>query len=173
MSRRLGLPNEEAEPDAAAREADVIITATGSAEPVFDGALLAPGADVNAVGSNVAAKRELDAETLRRTDRVVADSAEVARLDSGDFLRNRFDWERLEELGPIAAGRQPARRRPDRITVFESYGLAIHDLACAVRVLARANSGSAPNCRCSPLMPGTPPPRSCPGRARPLGEAAP
>ena len=138
MSRRLGLPVEAAEPDAAARDADVVVTATGSAEPVFDGALLAPGAHVNAVGSNVAAKRELDAETLRRADRVVADSAEVARLESGDLLRNRFDWERLEELGLIVAGRQPARRSPDEITVFESHGLAIEDLACAVRVLARA-----------------------------------
>lgn len=137
MRRRTGLSFEAAEPKAAVRNADVLITATGSSEPVFDGAQLAPGTHINAVGSNLAQKRELDAETLHRSSRVVVDSAEVARLESGDLLVNGFDWSRLEELGPIAAG-QALGREADEITVFESHGLALEDLACAVRVLRRA-----------------------------------
>lgn len=66
MRRRTGLSFEAAEPQAAVRNADMLITATGSSEPVFDGTQLAPGTHINAVGSNVAQKRELDAETLRR-----------------------------------------------------------------------------------------------------------
>jgi ornithine cyclodeaminase/alanine dehydrogenase len=138
MRRRTGLSFESAEPKAAVRYADVLITATGSSEPVFDGAQLAPGTHINAVGSNLAQKRELDAETLRRANRVVVDSAEVAHLESGDLLVNGFDWHRLEELGPIVAGRALGRREVDEITVFESHGLALEDLACAVRVLRRA-----------------------------------
>jgi len=62
----------------------------------------------------------------------------VARLESGDLLINGFDWHRLEELGPIVAGRELGRREVDEITVFESHGLALEDLACAVQVLRRA-----------------------------------
>jgi alanine dehydrogenase len=137
MRRRTGLSFEAADPQAAVRNADVLITSTGSSEPVFDGAQLAPGTHINAVGSNLAQKRELDAETLHRSNRVVVDSAEVAHLESGDLLINGFDWNRLEELGPIVAG--PALgREADEITVFESHGLALEDLACAVRVCHRA-----------------------------------
>jgi alanine dehydrogenase len=135
---RLDITFETPETEDAVREADVLITATGSSEPLFDGAWLSPGAHVNAVGSNFAQKREIDAETLRRASRVVADSIEVARLESGDLLRNSFDFQGLEELGAIVAGRVPGRRGADEITVFESQGLALEDLACAVRVIRRA-----------------------------------
>jgi alanine dehydrogenase len=138
MRPRLGIPLETSEAEAAVREANVLITATGSSEPVFDGAWLSPGTHVNAVGSNFAEKREIDRETLRRSSRVVADSVEVARLESGDLLRNGFDFEGLEELGAIVAGSAPGRRGADEITVFESQGLALEDLLCAVRVIRRA-----------------------------------
>jgi alanine dehydrogenase len=134
----LGIPFETPGAEEAVREADVLITATGSSEPLFDGAWLSPGVHVNAVGSNLAEKREIDAETLRRASRVVADSIEVARLESGDLLRNGFDFRGLEELGAIVAGSAPGRRGADEITVFESQGLALEDLTCAVRVLRRA-----------------------------------
>jgi alanine dehydrogenase len=135
---RLDIPFETPEAEEAVREADVLITATGSTEPLFDGAWLSPGVHVNAVGSNFAEKREIDAETLRRASRVVADSIEVARLESGDLLRNGFDFQGLEELGAIVAGSAPGRRGADEITVFESQGLALEDLACAVKVIRRA-----------------------------------
>lgn len=138
MQPRLGIPFELSEAEHAVREADVLITATGSSEPLFDGAWLSPGTHVNAIGSNVAEKREIDAETLRLASRVVVDSVEVARLESGDLLRNGFDFGALEELGSIVAGNTLGRRRADEITVFESQGLAIEDLSCAVRVLCRA-----------------------------------
>ena len=138
MRPRLGIPIETSEAEGGVREADVLITATGSSEPLFDGTWLSPGTHVNAVGSNLAEKREIDAETLRRSSRVVADSVEVARLESGDLLRNGFDFEDLEELGALVAGSVPGRRGASEITVFESQGLALEDLICAVRVLRRA-----------------------------------
>jgi alanine dehydrogenase len=143
MRGRLNLPIEAAEAEEAVRAGDVLVTITGSVEPVFDGAWLKEGAHVNAAGVSFPEKRELDAETLRRAGRVVADSAEAARIDSGDLLRNNFKWERLEELGPIVAGEFPGRRTEEEITVFESQGLAMEDLACAVRVLDRAREVEA------------------------------
>jgi alanine dehydrogenase len=138
MRPRLGIPLETSEAEAAVREADVLVTATGSSEPLFDGAWLSPGTHINAVGSNLAEKREIDAETLRRSSRVIADSAQVAQLESGDLLRNGFNFERLEELGALVAGSAQGRRRADEITLFESHGLALEDLTCSVRVLRRA-----------------------------------
>jgi ornithine cyclodeaminase/alanine dehydrogenase len=133
-----GLDVQVAEPRDAVGRADVLVTATGSAEPVFDGAWLRPGTHVNAVGSNFAGKRELDEQAIRRADVLVADSAEAARLETGDLLRNDFEWERLVELGAIAAGLAPGRSSPEEITMFESHGLALEDLACPVRVTSRA-----------------------------------
>lgn len=138
MSGHLKLPVAPAGPEEAVRAADVIITITGSSEPVFDGAWLREGTHVNAAGVSFPNKRELDSETLRRAARVVADSAEAARIDGGDLLLNDFEWDRIEELGPVIAGRLPGRRTEEEITVFESHGLALEDLVCAVKVLARA-----------------------------------
>lgn len=138
MRGNLKLPVAPAGPEEAVRAADVIITITGSSEPVFDGAWLREGTHVNAAGVSFPNKRELDSETLRRAARVVADSAEAARIDGGDLLLNDFEWDRMEELGPIIAGRLPGRRTEEEITVFESHGLALEDLVCAVKVLARA-----------------------------------
>lgn len=138
MRGNLKLPVAPAGPEEAVRAADVIITITGSSEPVFDGAWLREGTHVNAAGVSFPNKRELDSETLRRAARVVADSAEAARIDGGDILLNDFEWDRMEELGPIIAGRLPGRRTEEEITVFESHGLALEDLVCAVKVLARA-----------------------------------
>ena len=138
MRARFDLAVEWATPEEAVREADVLVTATGSAEPLFDGAWLKPGTHINAAGSNYAEKRELDAETVRRADLVVADSAGVARLESGDLVRNEFDWSRLVELGSVVVGEAPGRRTEDEITIFESQGLALEDLVCAVRVLDKA-----------------------------------
>jgi alanine dehydrogenase len=134
----IGLNVQVAEPRDAVGRADVLVTATGSAEPVFDGAWLRPGTHVNAVGSNFAGERELDEQAIRRADVVVADSGEAARLESGDLLRNDFEWERLVELGAIAAGLAPGDSSPEEITIFKSHGLALEDLACAVRVTSRA-----------------------------------
>lgn len=138
MRGNLKLPIAPAGPEEAVRAADVIITITGSSEPVFDGAWLREGTHVNAAGVSFPNKRELDSETLRRAARVVADSAESARIDGGDLFLNDFEWDRMEELGPIIAGRLPGRRTEEEITVFESHGLALEDLVCAVKVLARA-----------------------------------
>jgi ornithine cyclodeaminase/alanine dehydrogenase len=143
MRSEVGLAVEGAATEEAVRAADVIITITGSAEPLFDGAWLKPGTHINAAGSNFADKRELDAETVRRAARVVADSAEVARLESGDLIDNGFDWERLDELGSVVVGEAPGRRTEQEITIFESQGLALEDLACAVEVLRRARVAGA------------------------------
>ncbi|MHA6615949.1 ornithine cyclodeaminase family protein [Pseudonocardia sp. DLS-67] len=133
-------------PERAVPRADVVVTATGASEPLFDGALLRPGTHVNAVGSNAAGRRELDATVFRRAAHVVVDSVEVARNECGDLLANGLDPAAATAFASVHAGHVPGRSGPDDITVFESHGLALQDLVCAVRVIdaaAAAHLGTA------------------------------
>lgn len=126
--------------EAAVPRADVVTTATGAAEPLFDGALLRPGTHINAVGSNHARRRELDRAALRRAAHVVVDSTAVASAECGDLLANGLDPAAATELASVLSGEVPARASSDDITVFESHGLAVQDLVCAVRVLEAARA---------------------------------
>lgn len=127
-----------AEPEAAARAADVICTATGSADPVVRGEWLQPGAHVNAVGSNNSDKREVDRAVFERAAVIVTDAIDVAAVDGGDFILNDWDQQSVGSLGDILTGRASGRREPAEITVFESHGLAIQDVLCAAHVLRKA-----------------------------------
>lgn len=138
MRRELPLEivGDSAEP--AVREADVIVTATGSADPVFRGEWVRPGTHVNAVGSNSPLKREVDAILLDRASVVVTDDREVAGLDCGDLLLNGWDPAAVPTLGAVLTGSVPGRQGADEITLFESQGLAIQDVVCAALVLSRS-----------------------------------
>lgn len=131
-------------PEEALQGADVIITATTSAEPLFDGAGLPAGVHINAVGSNWLIRREIDAETIRRSDLIVVDSKEQARIEAGDLLplieRGRLHWEQVYELGEVVAGRIKGRQSREQITLFKSLGLAIEDVAVAKRVYETAKN---------------------------------
>src|SRR5262249_54429094 len=115
------------------READIVIAATGAREPLFDGRWLCPGTHINAMGSNYADKRELDGTTVQQADLIVVDDLNVARTESGDLLAPdvNVDWSAVRALADVVAGKAPGRTSPDQITLFESQGLGIEDLAVA------------------------------------------
>lgn len=121
---------------AAIEPADVVATMTSSATPVFDGAWLKPGTHVNAAGSNHLRRREVDGTTVQRAARVVADSVEQAKLESGDLAaavaEGLVEWPAVLELTDVVCGRVPGRTDRDEITLFESHGLAAWDVATAV-----------------------------------------
>ena len=121
----------------AARGADVIVTATNSAEPVLRGSWVSDGALVNAVGAVGPTRRELDDDAMRGT--VIVDSRAAAAQESGDILLAHATV--FAELGEILAHtkRVPAAR----ITVFKSLGLAVEDLAAA-RLVYQTATGQDP-----------------------------
>lgn len=126
----------------AVQGADLVCTTTGSKEPVLRGAWLSPGAHVNAVGACFAAYRELDSEAVRRS-RFFTDCRESCVNESGDFLIARAegaipDSHLLGEIGEVFLGEVPGRRSRDDITVYESLGVAIEDLASAHAIHRRA-----------------------------------
>lgn len=129
-------------PEDAVRGRSIIITATGARAPVFDGSLVEPGTHINAVGSNLLSKSEIDLETVRRASVIAVDSIEQSRMEAGDLLpaveRGVISWESVVELGSIVAGRVRGRASEDDITLFKSNGIALEDIATALSVYNRA-----------------------------------
>jgi ornithine cyclodeaminase/alanine dehydrogenase len=123
------------------RGAGVVCTLTPSRDPHVQGSWLTPGQHINAVGAPPRPDhRELDSEAIRRS-RVVSDSWELANAESGDVLlpmvEGLIDANHFRaELGQVIAGQVEGRRSEDEITVFNSVGMGIQDLATA-RVLVR------------------------------------
>jgi ornithine cyclodeaminase/alanine dehydrogenase-like protein (mu-crystallin family) len=120
----------------AVRGADVIVTATTSQTPVLNGAWLAPGAHINAVGAPRPDWRELDDEVLSRA-RMYVDSREAAAKESGDVIAAGLDRV-IGEIGEVAAGSLPGRQSADEITLFKSLGMAVEDVATADLVYRKA-----------------------------------
>jgi ornithine cyclodeaminase/alanine dehydrogenase-like protein (mu-crystallin family) len=131
-----------ATPAEAVRGRDIVITMTNAAEPVFDGKLLEPGTHVNAAGANVRINRELDEIAVTRAGMIAVDDLGAAELECGDLAwpieKGLLSWSKVKELGDIVAGLMPGRRAPDEITLFESQGLALEDVAAARLVYERA-----------------------------------
>jgi alanine dehydrogenase len=145
MSQQLGIPVEPAaSPEAAVKGMDVVITATSARDPLFDGHWLEPGTHVNAIGSNALIRREIDDTVVRRSALIIVDSKEQAHLECGDLLgaleRGLVHWEQIRELGDVVAGMIPGRRQASDITLFESHGLAIWDLAAGMAVYEAAEA---------------------------------
>jgi len=131
--------------EVAVRGADIVVTATTSAEPVLEAEWVEANALVVASGSNFPNKAEIPAELVARARSVVVDQLATARLESGDLIRaqaaGNFDWDRATELGSVLAGKW--RPTDDGgITLFESHGLAIWDLAAASVVIPAARERS-------------------------------
>ncbi len=118
-------------------DADIVVTATTSHTPVFEGAWLAEGTHLTAVGSFTHAMRELDDDALRGA-RIVVDQRAAALAEAGELRGRRPD--ELVELGEILSGRAPGREADGQRTVFKSVGSAIQDLVVAARAYERARA---------------------------------
>lgn len=131
----------------AIRDSDVITTITTAGEPVFNGEWLKDGAHVNAAGGNRPNRRELDSTTISRADFIAVDSLEQAKLECGDLIipaRERPAlWSKVTELGSVLAGENKGRTSSTQITVFESQGVALEDVAVARYVYDRARQEGA------------------------------
>jgi ornithine cyclodeaminase/alanine dehydrogenase-like protein (mu-crystallin family) len=129
-------------PELAAAEKDILITATTSKVPVFEGRWLDEGTHLNVVGSNFLNKAEIDVTTVKRASHIVCDQISQCRLEAGDFAQaleeGATDWRLMHELADVVSGRQTGRATPDDITLFKSVGLAIEDVALAAHVIKQA-----------------------------------
>ena len=143
MSERIGIAVEPMNSGVeAVKGAEILITATFATKVVLEGAWLAPGMHINAMGANWPQKRELDAAAVARADKIVVDSIEQSKMEAGDLIQAFGDdqsrWNAVQELSQIVAGKAPGRSSADQITLFKSNGIATWDLAAASRVYEMA-----------------------------------
>lgn len=127
--------------EAAVRAADVCVTCTPARAPVLCADWVRPGTFLAGVGADAEEKHELPPELLRKS-RVVTDVTSQCAvmgdlhhaLANGTLKLNQVH----AELGEIVAGLKPGRTGPDEITVFDSTGMAIQDVAAAALVYRAA-----------------------------------
>ena len=122
--------------------AEVVVAATTSQSPVFDGRVLEPGTHINGVGPYTPEMQEIDASTVERA-KVFVDSREAALKEAGDLIiplrQGRIRADQVDtELGEVINGSKAGRTSPQDITFFKSVGVAVQDVAVARRVLEAA-----------------------------------
>src|SRR5258705_8995884 len=145
MASHTGLRVEASDdPERAAAEAQMIVTATASPTPVLHGAWLAPGTHVSAVGACTPETRELDGAAVARM-RVFVDSRAAAAVEAGDLLLAEQDGaigagHVAGEIGEVFAGRTAGRPDAASITLFKSLGLAVEDVATAHALVGKARA---------------------------------
>jgi len=143
MSGRLGV---EMLPVACAADAvrgsAIIVTITTATQPIFDGESIEAGTHITAAGANSLIRREVDEKTVLRASRVCVDSRATALRECGDLLpvleKGRLHEGQLTELGEVVNGIRAGRGSLEDITLFESQGMAIQDLAVAKELLVLA-----------------------------------
>jgi alanine dehydrogenase len=123
------------------QESDVCVTCTPSRQAFVFREAVAPGTFIAAVGADDHGKQELDPALLASSTLVVdvlEQCAEIGELQhvlaAGLMMREQVH----AELGDVVAGRRPGRTRDDEITVFDSSGTALQDVAAAVVVYEKA-----------------------------------
>ena len=129
------------------RGADLVVTITPSRHPLVRRAWLSPGVHINAVGADAPGKQELEPRILREAT-VVVDEYQQA-IHGGELnvpvSRGQFAPRQIHaSLGEVLLGRKRGRRSKTELTVFDSTGLAIHDVAMGaalVRLATRRGVG--------------------------------
>lgn len=145
MRERLGVSVVPvASPDECVRGSHAVIAITNAREPVFDGGLLEPGTHVTAAGSNSWMKREIDETTIKRSQPIAVDNLEQAKIECGELIwaaeRGSFSWRQVVELHQVVSGRVNGWPSDEAITLFESQGIGIEDVAASAHVLRKARA---------------------------------
>ena len=131
-----------------AAAANLIVTCTPATSPVLKAEWIRPGTHITAVGSDTAAKQELEAAILARADRVVVDSLSQSEL-RGEVYKavsaGALTRDRLVELGRVISDEKLRRASDDEITVADLTGVAVQDIQIskAVWLAVRADDRTA------------------------------
>ena len=123
-------------------DVDIVAVITSARDPVLQAEWLKKGAHVNAAGGNHWMRREIDEATVTGADVIVVDDLDQAKIECGDLMwpeaRGTFRWDMAHELQDVVAGRVAGRPSDDSLTLFESMGVALEDIAAAQLVYRKA-----------------------------------
>lgn len=129
---------------------DIVVVATNSNEPVFDGAWLEPGTFVSSIvnSDKVLRRRDLDDESFRRASSIVVSTRDQIKNDEPIWLtegleRGAVSWERIWEIGELVCGKAPRRQNDEEITILKNNGLSVQFAGVGAAVMKRAKERGA------------------------------
>ncbi len=134
-------------PEQVVEKSDILVTATTSQTPLFNGELVKLGTHVNAIGAALPGSREVDSSLVQRSVLVV-DSRQQALSTYGDIIipirEHAIEESHIRaELGELLVGDAIVKRNPSNVTLFKSGGLAILDAVAADFIVSRTGSPNA------------------------------
>jgi len=121
--------------------ADVIVTVTGSREPLFHADWVRPGTHIAAMGADAAGKQELPRELFARATLFCDSPNQSVQIGEFQSIASRVQSAEmtLTPIGRVLLGEHPGRLSDDEITIFDSSGIALQDLALARIIASRLN----------------------------------
>lgn len=144
MSRELAIEiNVASSPEEALEGVDIVITATNSRRPVFDGNWLKEGTHITSIanGDRTRTRQEIDETTLRRAATIFITSKETVCVNESDIFRALRDkvtsWDRVHEISSLLLGKVTGRTDDDQITLYKLQGIGIMDVAVGLRAYER------------------------------------
>ncbi|MQF98452.1 MAG: ornithine cyclodeaminase family protein [SAR202 cluster bacterium] len=145
MSDVLGIdviPVDSAEE--AVKDTDIVVTITNvrTLDPVVLGDWIKPGSHINAAGANSLSRRELDETTILRSAMIAVDDLDQAKIECADLVMavdsGVTRWDQIVELSDIVSGDLTVPIDNERLTLFESQGIALEDIAVAAYIYEKA-----------------------------------
>jgi len=132
MEKQLNIDVKITDTQEAVQDADIIVTTTPVRSPLIMNEWISEGVHINAIGADAPGKEELDPKILKRAKIVVDDWEQASHsgeinvpLSKGTLTCDEI----YAEIGEIISGRKSGRTSRDEITVFDSTGLAVQDIA--------------------------------------------
>jgi len=125
--------------EAAVRASDIILTATPSYEPLIRSEWVQPGTHLSCIGADMSGKQEVESALFARARVFGDDRAQCLSVGECEKPHKEGVLTDLNgEIGQVIAGTVPGRTTPEDVTVFDSTGIALQDLAAAAAILERA-----------------------------------
>jgi alanine dehydrogenase len=123
------------------KDADIVVTTTPTRRPIVKSEWIRPGTHINAIGADAKGKEELDPRLLKRSKVIVDDRAQACHSGEINIPISKgiiTEKDIHASLGEIVIGKKKGRTSPKEITIFDSTGLAIQDVAVADLVYKKA-----------------------------------
>ncbi|HPT37534.1 MAG TPA: alanine dehydrogenase [Methanothrix sp.] len=127
-------------------QCDILVTTTPSRSPVVLEKWVLPGTHINAIGADARGKQELQSALTKRAKVFVDDMAQAVHsgevnvpISEGLLLPDEI----FAQLGEVLAGKRPGRESDEEITIFDSTGLGIQDVATGHAVYEKAKKRGA------------------------------
>lgn len=124
--------------EAACKQVDIIVTTTGSTQPIIKSDWIKSGTHITAIGADAPGKQELETTLVSEADLLVADSKKQC-IDHGEIeeavKQGLVHNDNIRELGDILANKNIGRKSSDQITIADLTGVAAQDIAIAGVVL--------------------------------------